>query len=181
MTLISSNLLNRALKILPSQQVMYLQAIGRYNNDIGLYETNYSNNPQLINGSVQAVPQNSYQELGLDFGKNYINFFTNTPLIGVERDVSGDKLIYDSKVYQCQSSTNWKAMNGWISILSVQIEVAPDDPINVLITPNDDYVVTPDGRYIKIITGQNSDNVVTPDGNLVITPEDNNVVVPDNL
>lgn len=145
-----SNLLNRAARLIRLQPVNYYQDIGRYTNAIGLDETQFTG-PIEILGSVQAVPLNVYEQLGLDFGRNYVTLYTTAPLIGVQRDVTGDIFTFSGKTYQCRSTTNWIGMDGWNAVLAVEVSIAA--PVV------DDFVITPEGLY-----------VVTPDGDFVVTP-----------
>lgn len=144
MSVPGSNLLKRAARLIKQQTVNFYQDLGRINNEIGVDVTNYDN-PVAIQGSLQAVPQNAYQDLGLDFGKNYVTFYTNTLIIGVDRDVSGDVFTYDGKVYKCRSITPWIAQDGWNSVLAVQTEVGDPQFVKFVITPSENvtYVVAP--------------------------------------
>lgn len=142
MTTPGSNILNRATRLIAQQSVDYYQDIGRVNNEIGLDVTNYAP-PVSILGSVQAVPLNDYVELGLDFGKTYLNLYTNTTLIGVERDVSGDVFVFSGRVYQCRSITNWKSMDGWNQVTAVETNIGLPELVVFIVNPDEDYIVAP--------------------------------------
>ncbi len=177
MSLIRSNLLNRALRLLPAQTISYYKDLGRANNEIGVYETNYAL-PVDIKGSLQAVPLNSYQTLGLDFGKKYVIFYTRTDLITIERNVSGDIFVWNNEWYQCQSSTDWHKLNGWMGVIAVETDKRPPQPVqdNIIIMPDGTYVAMPDGSFIEI--PYNVDFVITPDGFFVTTPNDDFIIKP---
>lgn len=147
MTVPGSNLLNRAARLIKLQPVQYYQDIDRDNNSIGLDVTNYLP-PAEISGSVQAVPLNTYKDLGLDFGKNYVTLYTNTPLIGIARDVSGDVFIFNGKTYQCMSTTDWLGMDGWNSVTAVEVSRAAPDTRDFVVTPDNIFVGTPNGDFI---------------------------------
>lgn len=142
MSVPGSNLLNRAFQLIAKQSVDYYQDIGRVNNEIGLDVTNYAP-PATLTGSIQAVPLNNYEQLGLDFGRTYVNFYTNTLLFGVERDVSGDVFVFNGRVYQCRSVTNWKAIDGWNSVLAVETNIGLPEIVNFIVNPDEDYIVAP--------------------------------------
>jgi hypothetical protein len=144
MTVPGSNLLKRAARLIRLQEVAYYQDAGRTTNAIGIDQTVYQP-PVTIKGSVQAVPLSAYQELGLDFGKNYVTLYTQTPLIGVERDVSGDVFTYNSKVYQVKSPTDWNAQDGWNAVLAVQTSYGAPIIRTYVVTPDPDpnFVVNP--------------------------------------
>lgn len=144
MTVPGSNLLKRASRLIKLQAVAYYQDAGRTNNDIGVEQTVYEP-PVTVQGSVQAVPLSAYQQLGLDFGKTYVTLYTQTPMVGVARDVSGDVFTYNGKVYQVQSPTDWNAQDGWNGVLAVQTSMGAPIIRTYVVTPDPDpnYVVTP--------------------------------------
>jgi len=115
-----SNLLNMALRVIQSQPVNYFKFFSRsLNNEGNWITTHYP--PEMIRGSVQPVPRNLYEKNGLEFEKNYINFYTSNDLIGVERDISGDQISWNGRQYQCLSTDPWIALDGWSQILCVDI------------------------------------------------------------
>lgn len=116
-----SNLLKTALTVIAPQTVAYYQTTGRSVNDIGEYVTAYAA-PVNINGSFQAVPRSVYEQYGLDFQKNYSIFYTNSNLIDVQRNVSPDKIVFNSKDYICESANaDWFSVDGWKGILCVLV------------------------------------------------------------
>lgn len=142
-----SNLLSKALRVIRAQPVSYYLNTGRTRNSNGIYDADYAA-PKAILGSVQAVPLNNYKALDLDFARNYVTLYTNTPLIGVQRDVSGDLFAFAGKVYQCVSTTDWLAMDGWNSVMAVQVDTALPVVTNYVVTPADIHVATPSGNRI---------------------------------
>jgi hypothetical protein len=115
-----SNLLNMALTIIAKQTISYTRAIGRTVNNIGQYVTNYAS-PVNIVGSFQPVPRAMYELYGLDFQKSYFTFYSSNDLIDIQRDVSADQISFNSQTYQCLSSNDWFAIDGWVGILCVLI------------------------------------------------------------
>lgn len=120
-----SNILKQALSIIASQTISYYKATGRSLNAIGQYITTYAS-PVSILGSFQPVPRTLYQVYGLDFQKSYFTFYTSTNLIDVQRDVSPDKIVFNSQTYQCISNNDWFAIDGWVGMLCVLITGAAD-------------------------------------------------------
>jgi hypothetical protein len=163
-----SNILKSALRVIASQTVDYYQDIGRDNNIIGLDLTSYAP-PAKIRGSVQAVPLSAYEALGLDFGKNYVTLYTGTPLIGVERDVSGDIFTFSGKIYQCKATTNWIAIDGWNAVIAVEVKIGSALDYNFIITPENFYVVTPENEFV-IMPFFGLFFVSTPSKDFVVTP-----------
>ena len=119
-----SNLLNMALSVIASQEVDYYKATTESVNSIGLKVPQYDP-PVLIWGSFQPVQKALYAEYGLDFNRSYVNFYTSNDLIDIERNVSGDKIVYQGNTYNCESSTEWIGIDGWIAILTVLQVLAP--------------------------------------------------------
>lgn len=121
-----SNLLKRALRKIHAETVLYYRYIARENNAVGLFVTTYDD-PTAIKGSVQAVPRDLYERLGLNFQNNYINFFVSKDLLDIARDVSGDQIAWNGRRWECESLTPWYGIDGWVQVIA--IDVGPDPGI----------------------------------------------------
>ena len=121
MSVTGSNLLNRAFNLISKNEVIYREASSRTINEIGNDITSFAPDV-VITGSVQAVPRNVYQIYGFDLQKNYINFFTSNAAVDLQRDVTGDFIIFGGHTYQLISVTSWYQMDGWNEIKGVQID-----------------------------------------------------------
>ncbi len=115
-----SNLLNKAFTLIGKSTVSYYADAGRTLNDVGQYVTSYSA-ASSVTGSLQPVKQELYDKYGLDFQKKYFMLYVSRDAVDVSRDVSGDQFEYNGKRYQCESLTNWYSIDGWVSILAVQV------------------------------------------------------------
>lgn len=120
-----SNILNMALRVIAAQPVDYFRFASRSLTIDGLDVTNYDE-PVILRGSIQAIPRSMYAYLGLDFQKNYINFFVSTAILDVERDISGDQLGWSGRQWQCISVTPWYGIDGWVQVLSIDVGPAVD-------------------------------------------------------
>ncbi len=118
------NILNTALRVIARQPFDYYAFVSRTTNVVGNDVANYAD-PLSLTGSVQPVPRNLYANMGLDFQKNYLNFFVERNIIDITRDVSGDYFIFNGRKFQCLSKTAWYAMDGWDQVLTVEVE--PDE------------------------------------------------------
>jgi hypothetical protein len=108
------------MSIIGKQSFQYLKFTGRTTNAAGLDVATYA--PAVtLRGSVQAVPRSVYQNMGLDFQKNYVNIYVSQEILDITRDVSGDKISFNGKLFLCLSKTAWYAMDGWDNILCVEI------------------------------------------------------------
>lgn len=117
----SSNLLNLAFSAVAKQPFEYLQDGGRTLNSVGLYDTTFLP-PKTLYGSIQAVSRNVYQERGLDFQKQYISIYVSQDVFDMARDVTGDQVIWNGHRYQLTSETAWYGIDGWLSVIAVQID-----------------------------------------------------------
>lgn len=120
MAIPGGNILKMAQRVIASQTVAYHQFLCREPNEVGQQVAKYAQ-AVTLKGSFQAVPRTLYQTLGLEFNKNYINFYVSKALIDIERNVSGDQLSFMGKKYQVESATDWMGMDGWVAVLCVQI------------------------------------------------------------
>ena len=119
------NLLKMAFNIIATQVIIYNQATGRTLNAVGQDVTTYAD-PVTIRGSFQPVPRSLYQQYGLDLSKSYFTFYTLLNLIDIQRDVSADQIAFNGATYQCISTNDWFAIDGWEGILCVLITGAAD-------------------------------------------------------
>ncbi len=113
------NLLKKAQSIIPKQSFDYLEFTGRTTNEIGIDIATYSAAVQFF-GSVQPIPRKVYQEMGLDWKKNYINIYSSDIITGIERDSSGDKIIFNGVEFQALSENDWQPIDGWQGVLFVE-------------------------------------------------------------
>lgn len=114
------NLLNMSLTVIAKQGVRYYEFAARTLNSVGQYITTY-NPVRVIYGSWQPVPRRLYEQLGLDWQKDYFVLYTSTNTLDVTRNVSGDQISFNGQRYQCESNTEWFQLDGWNGILCVHL------------------------------------------------------------
>lgn len=136
------NNLNRAMRLIRKQKVVYYQFSGRVTNAAGIDVSTYAPPVDLM-GSVQAVPQNYYASMGLDFQKNYVTLYCSKKLFDIQRDVTGDLFSFNGRMYQVESLTDWFGIDGWVSALAVLIDAAAPDPSTYVVTPGTVFIVEP--------------------------------------
>jgi hypothetical protein len=123
MSLLSSNLLNAAARLIPLQPIVWTAWSGTTApNDIGVLVPAYSA-PVTLNASVQPVPRTLYEDLGLDFQKNYRMIYCSQSFQDLERASTPDFIDYGGRRYNVLSNTDWQSANGWQG--SVCIDVGP--------------------------------------------------------
>jgi hypothetical protein len=115
-----SNILAQAHRLIGFACFQYLAFKSRVTGATGLDVATYAK-AVMVNGSVQPVPRRLYEYLGLDLQKNYYNVFAPNDIIDVERDISGDQIVYQGMKLQCESATRWFGIDGWNQILCVQV------------------------------------------------------------
>ena len=118
MNIPGSNLLTQAFRLIAQQTVMYFQFLSRAQNAVGQDITTYAA-PVPILGSFQPVPKQMYEKYGLDLAKTYATFYTPTNALSVNRDISGDQIVFNGGTYQCESENDWFAIDGWTGVLCV--------------------------------------------------------------
>lgn len=119
-----SNLLNMASTVIAQQTVTYYQATGRTINSIGQYDTSYAAGAPVV-GSFQPIDSKLYTQYGLDLSRTYYTLYSSNNIITVNRDVSGDQLEFNGRRFQCESSVDWFAIDGWKGVLCVLIVEDP--------------------------------------------------------
>jgi len=119
----SSNLLKKALSAIHKEPFIYRQFSARAKNDIGIYVPSFTSDTTLY-GSIQAVPRRLYQLHGLDYKKNYITIYSTGVIEGVQRDTSGDRVVYNGKLFQVLEENDWQPMDGWNGVICVEIGTA---------------------------------------------------------
>lgn len=119
-----SNLLRSALSLIARQTVYLYRWSGRSTTADGMDVSTFSSPEAITEGSVQAVPRNRYDSMGLDYSRNYVTWFTTATATGVERDRSPDQFVYGSRRYEVQLVTPWNLQDGWNEVLG--IDLGPD-------------------------------------------------------
>lgn len=121
MSIPGSNLLVQALGVIASQPVTYFKFINNTTTGAGRKIPQFDPGVIVKVGSVQTVPRNRYQILGLDVEKNYITWFVPKDVAGTGRDTAGDRITYGGRMYQLSSQNPWVLQDGWMSVIGVDI------------------------------------------------------------
>lgn len=122
-----NNLLNQALKVIPNQTFTYYKFKKVEVNDIGI-KTNSYEQPVTMQGSVQAVSQDMYEKLGLDWSKKYISVHASIDIRNMDNEQPvPDKIEWNGKVYLVTKQTNWYTQDGWNKVIAVE-QTEDDEP-----------------------------------------------------
>lgn len=115
-----NNLLNQALSIIPKQSFTYIKYQGQTINELGIKQDVYDTAIE-VQGSVQAISQDMYEKLGLDWSKKYIQIYSSLDIRNTDNDqVSPDKIVWNGKNYLVTKATNWYQQDGWTNIIAVE-------------------------------------------------------------
>ena len=126
MNIPSSNLLSMALTVIQPTTFKLFAFIDRDRSAKGQFVSNFAEGIDVL-GSIQAVPRSRYQNLGLDFNKNYIQIYTSSNVIDLRRDSSGDQIEWNGRRYEISSNNDWHAIDGWMGVLAIDIGAIPHD------------------------------------------------------
>lgn len=117
------NLLNLAMTAIAKQQLSYAAYTGRTVASNGDYVDTYAA-AATVYGSIQPVKRSLYEQMGLDFQKNYHNIFVPQNIADVGRARSSDKFVYNGITFQVLSNEPWFQMDGWDQTLCVEVPVS---------------------------------------------------------
>jgi len=121
-----SNNYDLAMQVLGDTEVLWFKFISRTNNDV-MQEISQYDDPTTINGSLQPVNRNLYEQYGFDQNKILYIFYINEELTDVQRNSAGDKLVFGNQVLQCESSVpDIFKMDGWVGMLCSVFKINAD-------------------------------------------------------
>jgi len=115
-----SNLLSVAMRVISPQAMQWRAFTGRTKNVRASYVDGYAPAVDVF-GSAQPVARVLYQQLGLDLSKNYWTLWVQPDIRVLDRDTTGDLVLYDGRTLKCESDTNWRAADGWRKILAIEV------------------------------------------------------------
>src|SRR4051812_24231810 len=114
-----ANILNAALSVIAKQSMQYVAYTSRTVAANGDYVPAYAA-PVSVLGQIQPVQRRLYEQMGLDFQKNYFNVYIPQNVVDVTRNAASDKFIYNGMTLTVESNQAWFQMDGWTQCLCVQ-------------------------------------------------------------
>ena len=113
------NLLEQALSVLPAVNFYYRLYEGETRNELGVKIPSYG---QWLScrGMVQPVNRSKYEDLGLDFAKNYINVWGTLNLKTVGLQNQPDQILWNSCIWTITAVNEWFQYNNWVNVTAVQ-------------------------------------------------------------
>lgn len=115
-----SNLLTQAHNLIGRQTLQWLAYAGMTTLADGSKAPSWAA-PVTVRGSFQPASRNMIQQLGLDWNKDYHTFYNERAFKDVERDITGDRLVFAGRTYQIESKTPWFQQDGWESVLCAKV------------------------------------------------------------
>ena len=113
------NLLEQALSVLPAVNYYYRHYEGETRNELGVKIPSYG--PwQVCRGMVQPVQRSKYEDLGLDFAKNYINVWGTLNLKTVGLQNQPDQILWNGCLWNITAVNEWAQYNSWVNVTAVQ-------------------------------------------------------------
>ena len=109
-----------------NQQFEFYQFQGSTLDDLGRDIPQYSNPINLI-GSIQAVPNKMYEQLGLDLDKNYITVFCPQLIQSLAQNTQPDRIIWNNRTFEAIETKDWTNLNGYTKALFVEIKDERND------------------------------------------------------
>jgi len=98
------NLLAKASSLIPLKEYQYLKFNSNSINSVGIVTPAYDA-AITIKANIQPVNKKVYEQFGLDMQKTYYTIFTSEVLQDLQRDKTGDKVIFDGKTLQIESNS----------------------------------------------------------------------------
>lgn len=120
MNIPGANLLSIAARVIQFQTLGWRAFVSRSVNSTGDQISLFALSVD-IQASFQPVDKKLYQDLGLNFSKNYAKVYTSAPVLPTTRDREGDKLTFGGRTWQCESDQNWSVVDGFTKMLVVEI------------------------------------------------------------
>lgn len=115
-----ANLLGVALRVIQPQTMQLRAFVSRTENEAGDTVAIFAD-PVDFQGSMQPVNKALYQQLGLNFAKNYSTLFVFGDVKPLARDRDGDVVLFNGKIWQCESDRDWSGVGEYRKILCVEI------------------------------------------------------------
>ena len=115
----STNLLKLAFSIIPPRKIQWQKFKSIEANNDGSDSITWDS-PTEITAIVQAVDQQNYKALGLDFSKKYVYVHALAELKDNSYQPIADRLIFDGFIWNIVSLTDWFIYNKWTSCMAVQ-------------------------------------------------------------
>lgn len=113
------NILEAALSVLPAVSFRYRAFRKSEVDEFGQKRPEYGE-WKVCRGMVQPVNRTAYEDMGLDFSKNYVNAWGSIPLETVSDETSPGQILYNGRLWNITAVNEWNQYNGWTNVTAVQ-------------------------------------------------------------
>ena len=117
------NLLSTVQTVIGKQDYQIRKWVEKVTNAAG-YDVDVYEEPETRSGSIQPIARGSFQNLGLDFSKNYIQIFDVELIDVLSRSENADQIIWQDSVYKAEGNFDWQNSGNWNSVLCVRVSDA---------------------------------------------------------
>lgn len=84
--------------------------------------------PKPTTGSIQAVSNKMYEQLGLDLNKNYKIVYSSELIQSIAEEIQPDRIVYNNRTFEVVENKNWYETNGYTKVLMVELkELRPNE------------------------------------------------------
>lgn len=119
MTVPGQNNLLLALQVLGPQTIQLFRFLGETDSPSGKPIKTFAPAETFARCSVQPVPATSYDLLGLNRAKRYVQVWAPADVYGVARDHSPDEFEWNGSRYEVTQDTGWFPQDGWCQFLGI--------------------------------------------------------------
>lgn len=86
--------------------------------------------PKPVTGSIQAVSNKMYEQLGLDLDKNYKIIYSPELIQSIAEKIQPDRIVYDNRTFEVVEDKDWYETNGYTRVLAVELKELRTDGSN---------------------------------------------------
>lgn len=104
-----------------NRDFLYYKYLSNSINEIGL-EVPVYDEPISYTGSVQAVSNKMYEQMGLDLDKNYKIVYCPQLVKTLAEQDQPDRIFYNGGWYDVVENQNWYETNGFTKFIMVEIK-----------------------------------------------------------
>lgn len=90
-------------------------------DDMGRDVPKYAD-PKPVTGSVQAVSNKLYEQLGLNLDKNYKIIYSPELIQSIAEKIQPDRIVYNNRTFEVVEDKDWYETNGYTRILVVELK-----------------------------------------------------------
>lgn len=117
--MIPYDILSLAYSLIPPQPIQVYRFLDNTTDSTGIERPTYGE-PIDVEASVQSVDNSVYEQLSLDFQKNYRMVYAPIQMVGLDQQENPDKLVFEGRNWIVVKTGDWTYYNGWSGVLVVE-------------------------------------------------------------